>query len=37
MKLNHTLMAKKGYHDDASIQEAQNGQGSALPRLMRRV
>ena len=30
MKLNHTLMAKKGYHDDASIQEAQKRAGVSV-------
>ena len=30
MKLNHTLMAKKGYHDDASIQEAQKRVGVSV-------
>jgi hypothetical protein len=28
MKFNDILMAKKGYHDDASIQEAKSGRGS---------
>jgi hypothetical protein len=30
MKLNHTLMARKGYHDDASIQEAQKRAGVSV-------
>lgn len=30
MKLNNTLMAKKGYHDDASIQEAQKRAGVSV-------
>lgn len=30
MKLNETLMAKKGYHDDASIKEAQRRAGVSV-------